>query len=54
VAPFEDLSQYRACLMGRPVCNVRGACAAHSEWKPIASAVLRFLKETSVAELARP
>ncbi len=53
VAPFEDLSQYRACLLGRPTCSARGACAAHREWKPIATAVLRFLQRTSVAQLAR-
>jgi Rrf2 family protein len=53
VAPFEDLTQYRACLLGRPTCSARGACAAHHEWKPIASAVLRFLQQTSVAQLAR-
>jgi Rrf2 family transcriptional regulator, iron-sulfur cluster assembly transcription factor len=53
VAPFEDLTQYSACLLGRPACSARGACAAHHEWKPIASAVLRFLKQTTVAQLAQ-
>jgi len=53
VEPFEELAQYRACLMGRPTCSARGACAAHHEWKPIAAAVLRFLQRTSVAQLAQ-
>lgn len=52
VAPFEDLTQYRACLLGRPACNARGACSAHHQWKPIATSVLRFLKDTTVAQLA--
>lgn len=52
VAPFENLSQYRACLLGNPVCSDRRACAAHHGWKPIADSVLAFLENTTVAALA--
>lgn len=52
VAPFDALATYRTCLLGKPVCGDRHACAAHVYWKPIAVSVLRFLQETTVRSLA--
>lgn len=52
VAPFEDLGQYRSCLLGNAICSDRRACVAHARWKPVARAVLEFLQETTVDSLA--
>jgi Rrf2 family transcriptional regulator, iron-sulfur cluster assembly transcription factor len=54
VGPFDDVEQYRECVLGRPSCNARDACAAHHGWKPIASSMSRFLNETSVEALTQP
>ncbi len=53
VAPFDDVDEFRECLLGRPRCTDRNACPAHARWKPIATAVLDFLQTTTVADLAR-
>lgn len=52
VEPFEDLGQYRSCLLGRTVCGARNPCRAHALWQPVASAALTFLTQTTVEQLA--
>lgn len=51
VAPFDRLDERRRCLLGRPQCSDRTACAAHSRWKDVADTVAAFFRETTVAEL---
>jgi Rrf2 family protein len=51
VAPFDRLGEARHCLLGRPQCNDRTACAAHTRWKDVAERVAAFFRETTVAEL---
>ena len=51
VAPFDRLSEKRHCLLGRPQCSDRTACAAHTRWKEVAERVAGFFRETTVAEL---
>lgn len=51
VAPFDRIDERRRCLLGRPQCNDRTACAAHSRWKDVADTVATFFRETTVAEL---
>jgi Rrf2 family protein len=51
VAPFDRVDERRRCLLGRPQCSDRTACAAHSRWKDVADAVATFFRETTVAEL---
>jgi Rrf2 family protein len=51
VAPFDRLGEVRHCLLGRPQCNDRTACAAHTRWKDVAERVAAFFRETTVAEL---
>jgi Rrf2 family protein len=51
VAPFDRLGEARQCLLGRPQCNDRTACAAHTRWKDAAERVAAFFRETTVAEL---
>jgi Rrf2 family protein len=51
VAPFDNVGQTRHCLLGRPQCSDRTACAAHTRWKDVAERVAAFFRETTVAEL---
>jgi Rrf2 family protein len=51
VSPFDRLGDVRRCLLGRPQCSDRTACAAHTRWKEVAERVAEFFRETTVAEL---
>ena len=51
VAPFSNLGEERHCLLGRPQCSDRTACAAHAKWKLVADRVAEFFRETTIAEL---
>jgi len=51
VSPFGSLGETRHCLLGRPECSDRTACAAHARWKDVAERVAAFFRETTVAEL---
>lgn len=51
VAPFGSLGEARHCLLGRPQCSDRMACAAHTRWKNVAERVAEFFRETTIAEL---
>lgn len=51
VAPFDDVTGRRTCLMGRPVCSDTTACAAHARWKQVAELSAAFFRETTVADL---
>lgn len=50
VAPFQELG-VRTCLLGRPTCTDRHACAAHVHWKAVSDQVAGFFTRTTVAEL---
>lgn len=51
VAPFGSMGEARHCLLGRPQCSDRTACAAHTKWKLVAERVAEFFRETTIAEL---
>jgi Rrf2 family protein len=51
IAPFDRVDERRRCLLGRPQCSDRTACAVHSRWKEVADTVATFFRETTVAEL---
>jgi len=51
VSRFDRLDEVRHCLLGRPQCSDRTACAAHTRWKEVAERVAEFFRETTVAEL---
>ena len=53
VAPFDRIDERRRCLLGRPQCSDRTACAAHTRWKDVADTVATFFRETRVADLLR-
>ncbi len=51
VGPFDRLGEKRQCLLGRPQCSDRTACAAHARWKELAERTVVFFRETTLAEL---
>ena len=51
VTPFDRIEERRRCLLGRPQCSDRTACAAHVRWKDVAAAVADFFRDTTVADL---
>lgn len=51
VALFDRIATERQCLLGRPQCTDRSACAAHTRWKEAADAVAGFFRDTTVADL---
>jgi Rrf2 family protein len=51
VAPFDDLTAGRRCLLGRPSCTDRAPCAVHHRWKQVAERMAEFFSETTVGEL---
>ena len=44
----------RQCLLGRPTCSDATPCSAHARWRLVSGEVLRFLEETSLADLVDP
>lgn len=51
ILPFDRIDERRRCLLGRPQCSDRHACAAHTRWKEVADRVAEFFRETTVADL---
>jgi Rrf2 family transcriptional regulator, iron-sulfur cluster assembly transcription factor len=51
VAPFDDLTPGRRCLLGRSSCSDRAPCAVHHRWKSVAERMAEFFRETTVGEL---
>jgi len=53
VAPFDQMSGERRCLLGRPECSDRNPCVAHGRWKAVSERVADFFRETTVRDLVR-
>lgn len=51
VAPFDSIVERRHCLLGRPSCNDKVACAAHAAWKDTAERIAAFFRTTTVADI---
>lgn len=51
VQRFDRIAEERSCLLGRPQCSDRHACAAHWRWKAVSEQVSTFFRETTVADL---
>lgn len=52
VATFDPPARYRECFLGAAKCSAATACEAHDMWKPIADAMIVFLSQTTLAQLA--
>lgn len=53
IAPFDQMSGERRCLLGRSECSDRNPCPAHSRWKAVSERVTDFFRETTVRDLVR-
>ena len=49
-APFDDVGE-RHCLLGRPQCGDRYACAVHARWVSISDSLQAFFRNTTIADL---
>ena len=51
VEPFEHVSRWSGCILGRPECSDVNPCEIHNRWKAVRDAYLRMLQRTTIAEL---
>lgn len=49
--PFEDFSRWTECLLGVEHCAAGNPCAVNARWDPVRRQYLRFLHETTAANL---
>lgn len=52
--PFENFDRWMDCLLGQEECPNENPCVVHPRWAPVRDEVLRFLRETTAADLIRP
>lgn len=53
VAVFDDLVDGRSCFLGRPQCDGNQMCPAHDRWARVWSGYEEFLRDTTIASLAK-
>lgn len=51
VGPIDPAILDQACLLGRPKCSEESACAVHDHWKRVREPLVRFFRETTIADL---
>ena len=49
--PFEDFSRWKECLLDTDHCSADNPCAVNARWEPVRRQYLRFLHETTAADL---
>lgn len=50
--PIEHVSKWNGCFLGRDKCSEKSPCAVHHRWSAIRNEYLKFLKETTIADVA--
>ena len=53
VAPFDQISGERRCLLGRPQCSDRNPCPAHLQWRAASERVSEFFRDRTVGDLVK-
>jgi Rrf2 family protein len=53
LAPFE-VFHGRRCPFGNPICGDEDPCLAHNRWKQVIETEQRFLRRTSISDVAVP
>lgn len=53
VEPIDHVSRWNGCFLGRRRCSDESPCAVHGRWAVVRDEYLRFLQQTSIAELVR-
>ncbi len=51
VAPFDDLTPGRRCVLGQAICSDATACPAHHRWKDVSEKISAFFRQTTLAQL---
>ena len=49
--PLDPDILHQTCLLGRPQCSDDHSCAVHDRWKRVREPMLRFFRETRVADV---
>lgn len=52
VEPIDRISRWSGCFLGRSRCSDKAPCAVHNQWGKVRDVYLRFLSETTLADLA--
>ena len=52
VEPIDHISKWNGCLLGRGKCSETKPCPVHHRWSKVRREYLKFMKETTIAELA--
>jgi DNA-binding IscR family transcriptional regulator len=53
IAPFDEMSGTRRCLLGRPQCSDRNPCPAHHHWRAVSEQITAFFRDRTVGDLLR-
>lgn len=53
VEPFEHISRWTGCVLGRPECSEVDPCVIHNKWKKVREAYLALLSGTTIADLVK-
>jgi Rrf2 family protein len=51
IDPIEHVGRWSGCFMGRSRCSDEAPCAVHERWGNVRDEYLRFLRDTTVADL---
>jgi Rrf2 family protein len=51
--PIERVSKWNGCFLGKARCTDNSPCSVHRRWSKIREDYLSFLKETTIADVAR-
>jgi len=51
--PIERVSKWNGCFLGRSKCSDKSPCSVHNRWSRIREDYLSFLKETTIADVAK-
>ncbi len=52
IVAVEDIDKYLGCVLGFSNCSDNDPCSLHHNWTSIKMELIKFLKTTSVAEVA--
>jgi Rrf2 family transcriptional regulator, iron-sulfur cluster assembly transcription factor len=50
--PVDRVSKWNGCFMGQTRCNEKSPCNLHQRWSKVRTDYLRFLKTTTITEVA--
>lgn len=53
VEAIDGLEDYQRCIGGMTECNDQMRCGMHDSWKALRSRIMDYLRDTSVADLAK-